>query len=104
MAARQSADLLKLIEWRRRKPEPCRFALIDLPHIQQGTGNCGATSCAIVARWQGVMSRPVIAVEPRMLAGQALDFPMKTLTKATLILLASARAWKSRQTRTLSDS
>ena len=53
MAAQQGADLLKLIDYRGRKPEPGAFALVPVPHIQQGWNNCGATSCAMFARHQG---------------------------------------------------
>ncbi len=53
MAAQQGADLLKLIDHRRRKPEPGRFALVPMPHIHQGWNNCGATSCAMLARAEG---------------------------------------------------
>jgi hypothetical protein len=53
MAAQQGADLLKLINYRRRKPEQGKFALVAMPHIQQGWNNCGATSCAMLARSQG---------------------------------------------------
>jgi hypothetical protein len=53
MAAQQSADLLKLMDYRHRKPEPGRFALVSMPHIQQGWNNCGATCCAMLARSQG---------------------------------------------------
>jgi hypothetical protein len=53
MAAQQGADLLKLIFYRRRKPEPGKSALVPMPHIHQGWNNCGATSCAMLARWQG---------------------------------------------------
>lgn len=53
MAAQQGADLLKLIEYRGRKPEPGKFAIVPLPHIHQGWNNCGATSCAMFARFQG---------------------------------------------------
>ncbi|HEY1188759.1 MAG TPA: hypothetical protein VGE74_13980 [Gemmata sp.] len=52
-AARQGADLLKLIEYRGRKPDPGTFALVPVPHIAQGWNNCGATSCAMLARSQG---------------------------------------------------
>jgi uncharacterized protein len=52
-AAQQGADLLKLMGYRRRKPEPGQFALVSVPHIQQGWNNCGATSCAMLARSQG---------------------------------------------------
>jgi TPR repeat protein len=53
LAAQQGADLLKLIDYRGRKPEPGRFALVPMSHIQQGWNNCGATSCAMLARSQG---------------------------------------------------
>jgi TPR repeat protein len=53
MAAQQGADLLRLLEYRRRKPEPGKFALVPMPHIHQGWNNCGATSCAMLARAQG---------------------------------------------------
>ena len=42
MAAQQGADLLKLMDYRRGKPEPGRFALVAMPHIHQGWNNCGA--------------------------------------------------------------
>ena len=53
MAAQQGADLLKLMDHRRRKLEPGKFALVSMPHIHQGWNNCGATSCAMLARAQG---------------------------------------------------
>ena len=53
IAAQQGADLLKLIAYRGRKPEPGKFALAAMPHIHQGWNNCGATSCAMFARSQG---------------------------------------------------
>lgn len=53
MAAQQGADLLKLMDYRRRKSEPGKFALVSVPHIHQGWNNCGATSCAMLARSQG---------------------------------------------------
>ena len=53
MAAQQGADLLRLIEHRRRPPEPGKFALLASPHIFQGWNNCGATACATLARSQG---------------------------------------------------
>jgi TPR repeat protein len=53
MAAQQGADLLKLLDYRRRASEPGKFALMPMPHIQQGWNNCGATSCAMLARAQG---------------------------------------------------
>jgi hypothetical protein len=53
LAAQQGADLLKLIDFRNRKTEPGRFALASMPHIHQGWNNCGATSCAMLARSGG---------------------------------------------------
>lgn len=53
MASQQGADLLKLMDWRKRKPEPGKFGLISVPHVLQGWNNCGATSCAMFARSQG---------------------------------------------------
>ncbi len=53
LAAQQGADLLKLIEYRARKPEPGKFALVPVPHVHQGWNNCGAASCAMFARTQG---------------------------------------------------
>ncbi len=53
MAAQQGADLLKLMDLRRRKPEPGKFALVPVPHLHQGWNNCGATSCAMYARALG---------------------------------------------------
>jgi len=53
MASQQGADLLRLMEWRQRKPEPGKFGLVHVPHLQQGWNNCGATSCAMFARSQG---------------------------------------------------
>ena len=55
MAAQQGADLLKLMDYRQRKPEPGKFALLPMPHVHQGWNNCGSTSCAIFARAQGKM-------------------------------------------------
>lgn len=55
MASQQGTDLLKLIDWRKRKPEPGKFGLISVPHVLQGWNNCGATSCAMFARSQGQM-------------------------------------------------
>ena len=52
-AAQQGADLLKLMDYRRRKREPGKFALVPVPHVHQGWNNCGATSCAMLARSQG---------------------------------------------------
>lgn len=53
MASQQGADLIRLIDYRKRKPEPGTFALVDAPHLLQGWNNCGATSCAIFARANG---------------------------------------------------
>ena len=52
-SAQQGADLLKLIEHRRRKSEPGQFAFVPMPHIHQGYNNCGSTACATFARFQG---------------------------------------------------
>ena len=52
-SAQQAADLLKLMDYRRRKSEPGKFAFVPLPHIHQGYNNCGSTACAIFARFQG---------------------------------------------------
>ena len=52
-SAQQGADLLKLMDYRRRKGEPGKFAFVQMPHIQQGYNNCGSTACAIFARFQG---------------------------------------------------
>ncbi len=52
-SAQQAADLLKLMDHRRRKGEPGKFAFLQMPHIQQGYNNCGSTACAIFARFQG---------------------------------------------------
>jgi TPR repeat protein len=53
LVAQQGADLLRLIEFRGRAPQPGRFAVVAVPHIHQGWNNCGATSCAMFARSQG---------------------------------------------------
>lgn len=53
MAAQQGADLLKLLEYRRKKSEPGTFVLLDLPHVHQGYNNCGATASTTFARFQG---------------------------------------------------
>ncbi|MFO0936895.1 MAG: hypothetical protein U0798_10320 [Gemmataceae bacterium] len=53
LAAQQGADLLKLMEYRGKKSVPGQFALVEMPHIFQGWNNCGATSCAMLARSQG---------------------------------------------------
>jgi hypothetical protein len=52
-SAQQGADLIKLMDYRKRKSEPGKFAFIQMPHIQQGYNNCGSTACAIFARFQG---------------------------------------------------
>ncbi|MDB6030153.1 MAG: hypothetical protein JWM16_491 [Verrucomicrobiales bacterium] len=52
-SAQQGADLLKLIEYRKRKGEPGKFAFVPMPHIHQGYNNCGSTACATFARFQG---------------------------------------------------
>lgn len=52
MAAQQGADLLELMAYRRRKPEPGKFALVKALHIQQGYNNCGATAVTTLARFQ----------------------------------------------------
>jgi hypothetical protein len=52
-SAQQGADLLKLMDYRRRKSEPGKFAFVSMPHIHQGYNNCGATACATFARFQG---------------------------------------------------
>jgi uncharacterized protein len=53
MAAQQGADLIKLIEFRDRQSEPGKFVVVPMPHIHQGWNNCGATSCAMLARSGG---------------------------------------------------
>ena len=52
-SAQEAADLLKLIDYRKLKGEPGKFAFVQMPHIQQGYNNCGSTACAIFARFQG---------------------------------------------------
>lgn len=52
-SAQQGADLLKLIEYRKRKSEPGKFAFVPMQHIHQGYNNCGSTACATFARFQG---------------------------------------------------
>ena len=49
----EAADLLKLIEWRGRKPEPNRFAFVAAAHVHQGHNTCGATSATMLARSRG---------------------------------------------------
>jgi TPR repeat protein len=45
--------LLKLLSWRDKKSEPGKFAYVEYQHVYQGWNNCGATSCAMLARSQG---------------------------------------------------
>ena len=52
-SAQQGTDLLKLIDYRKRKGEPGKFAFVQMPHIHQGYNNCGSTACAIFARFHG---------------------------------------------------
>ena len=52
-SAQQGADLLKLMDYRRRKSEPGHFAFVPMPHVHQGYNNCGASACAAFARFQG---------------------------------------------------
>ncbi|MDB6134728.1 MAG: hypothetical protein JWM59_2971 [Verrucomicrobiales bacterium] len=52
-SAQMGADLLKLIDYRKRKGEPGRFAFVEMPHVHQGYNNCGASACAAFARFQG---------------------------------------------------
>ncbi len=52
MSAQEGADLLKLLDYRRRKTEPGVFAYVEGPHIHQGYNNCGATATAMLARFQ----------------------------------------------------
>jgi hypothetical protein len=53
MSAQEGADLLKLIEYRTGKSEAGKFAYVEGPHVHQGYNNCGATACAMLARFQG---------------------------------------------------
>jgi TPR repeat protein len=46
-------DLLTLAAWRDQKPEPGKFAYVDYRHVSQGWNNCGATSCTMLAKFQG---------------------------------------------------
>lgn len=39
MAAQEGADLLKLIDYRKKKSEPGVFAFVDAPHVHQGYNN-----------------------------------------------------------------
>ena len=52
MSAQEGADLLKLIDYRRRKPEPGAFAYVEGPHVHQGYNNCGASATTMLARFQ----------------------------------------------------
>ena len=53
LASQQGADLLRLMQYRTRRPEPGKFNLLPVPHLLQGWNNCGATSCAMLARALG---------------------------------------------------
>lgn len=55
MSAQQGTDLLRLQDLRlgRLQPQTGRQGLVAAPHVHQGWNNCGATSCAILARSQG---------------------------------------------------
>ncbi len=53
MSAQEGADLLKLIDYRKRKSEPGVFGYVESQHIHQGYNNCGATSTTMLARFQG---------------------------------------------------
>lgn len=46
-------DLLQLLAWRDKKPEPGKFSYIEYQHVHQGWNNCGATSCTMLAKFQG---------------------------------------------------
>jgi len=48
MAAQQGADLLRLMDLRQGKRGTSLW--VDVPHVHQGWNNCGATSCAMLAR------------------------------------------------------
>jgi hypothetical protein len=52
--SRQAADLLRLAAWRRLKPEPGKFALLELAHVHQGHNNCGSATASMAARFAGV--------------------------------------------------
>jgi hypothetical protein len=52
-SAQMGADLIKLMDYRRRKSEPGVFAFVPMPHVHQGYNNCGASACAAFARFQG---------------------------------------------------
>ncbi|OWK34422.1 C39 family peptidase [Fimbriiglobus ruber] len=56
--SQQAKDLLRLKEWRRRKPEAGQFAYVAIPHIHQGYNNCGATSATMVLQFQGTKAGP----------------------------------------------
>ena len=53
LASQQGADLLALMEYRTRRPAPGTFNILPVPHLLQGWNNCGATSCAMLARALG---------------------------------------------------
>lgn len=69
MASQQGADLLKLMEWRQRKPESGKFGLVSVPHVLQGWNNCGATSCAMFAR---ALGKPVTGWDYKRFCGSPL--------------------------------
>jgi hypothetical protein len=49
----QAGDLLRLVEWRQRKAEPGKFALVELVHVHQGFNNCGSATVSMAARFAG---------------------------------------------------
>lgn len=55
MSAQQGADLQRLMDLRlgHPKPRPGMQGLVTVQHVHQGWNNCGAASCAILARSQG---------------------------------------------------
>jgi len=50
---RSAKDLLLLMAWRDKKPEAGKFAYVEYRHVHQGWNNCGATSCTMLAKFQG---------------------------------------------------
>ncbi len=50
---RAATDLLTLLTWRDKKPEQGKFSYVDYRHVYQGWNNCGATSCTMLAKFQG---------------------------------------------------
>jgi TPR repeat protein len=53
MASQQGADLIRLLDYRQRKPQLGKLGLVNVHHVLQGWNNCGATSCAMFARTLG---------------------------------------------------